>query len=101
MEDLKKLDLYALLGVSSTAKTKEVSLLKSVLIIPKIFLFPTNYHHLFISQIKTAYRKRALTCHPDKNPDDANAVKLFHQLNEALKLLTNEAERVNIGYCIL
>jgi len=30
--------------------------------------------------IKTAYRKKALKVHPDKNPDNPEAAKLFHQV---------------------
>ena len=43
--------------------------------------------------IKKAYRKKALSCHPDKNPDNPKAAELFHQLSQALSVLTNEDER--------
>jgi len=62
MEDVTKLDLYDLLEISHDATSKE---------------------------IKTAYRKKALKCHPDKNPDNPIAVKLFHQLSRALEILTD------------
>uniref|UniRef100_A0A3B4ES92 DnaJ heat shock protein family (Hsp40) member C17 n=1 Tax=Pundamilia nyererei TaxID=303518 RepID=A0A3B4ES92_9CICH len=45
-KDILQMDLYGLLGVESTATTKE---------------------------IKKAYRQKALTCHPDKNPDNPKA----------------------------
>jgi len=55
-------DLYALLGVTSTATE---------------------------SEIKKGYRKRALKCHPDKNPDDPRAAALFIELSSALEILTD------------
>ncbi|XP_057370869.1 dnaJ homolog subfamily C member 17-like [Daphnia carinata] len=61
--DVTKLDLYGLFEVSPDATSQE---------------------------IKTAYRKKALKVHPDKNPDNPEAAKLFHQLSEALKVLTDE-----------
>lgn len=67
MEDLMKIDLYELLNVSVTADEKE---------------------------IKKAYRKKALTCHPDKNPDNPKAAELFQQLSKALEILTDTAARV-------
>ena len=30
--------------------------------------------------IRKAYRKKALKCHPDKNPDDPKAAEIFHQV---------------------
>ena len=57
MERVKGLDLYELLGVEVTSDAKT---------------------------IKKAYRKKALTCHPDKNPDDKKAIELFHQLSGKL-----------------
>uniref|UniRef100_A0AAY4CL33 DnaJ homolog subfamily C member 17 n=1 Tax=Denticeps clupeoides TaxID=299321 RepID=A0AAY4CL33_9TELE len=65
-KELLQLDLYALLGVDGTASTKE---------------------------IKKAYRQKALTCHPDKNPDNPKAAELFHQLSQALEVLTDAAAR--------
>ncbi|VDI22699.1 dnaJ homolog subfamily C member 17-like isoform X1 [Mytilus galloprovincialis] len=64
--DINKLDLYAILDVSEEATEKE---------------------------LVKAYRKRALKCHPDKNPDDPNAAELFHKLSKALELLTDPAAR--------
>uniref|UniRef100_A0A8B9GLY5 J domain-containing protein n=1 Tax=Astyanax mexicanus TaxID=7994 RepID=A0A8B9GLY5_ASTMX len=45
-KEILQLDLYALLGVEEKATEKE---------------------------IKKAYRQRALSCHPDKNPDNPKA----------------------------
>lgn len=44
-------------------------------------------------EIKSAYRKKALTCHPDKNPDNPRAAELFQQLSRALEVLTDPAAR--------
>lgn len=65
-KELLEMDLYALLGVESTATEK---------------------------QIKKAYRQRALSCHPDKNPDNPKAAELFHQLSQALEVLTDAAAK--------
>ncbi|CAD5112582.1 DgyrCDS1795 [Dimorphilus gyrociliatus] len=61
--DLLKIDLYEFLGISHDATSKEI--LKN-------------------------YRKKALECHPDKNPDDPKAAEKFHKLTEALEILTDE-----------
>ena len=66
MNKVKDLDLYLLLEVSPEASEKD---------------------------IRKAYRKKALKCHPDKNPDDPTAAQLFHQLSEALEVLTDAAAR--------
>jgi len=66
MERVKNEDLYKLLEVDPEADTKT---------------------------IKKAYRKIALTCHPDKNPDDKTAVEKFHKLSDALEVLTDDATR--------
>ncbi|KAG8449640.1 hypothetical protein GDO86_016325 [Hymenochirus boettgeri] len=65
-KDLLQLDLYGLLGVEADASERE---------------------------IKKAYRQKALTCHPDKNPDNPQAAELFHQLSQALELLIDGAAR--------
>ena len=44
-------------------------------------------------QIKQAYRKIALTCHPDKNPDNAKAMKVFRDAQEAYEILSNPQKR--------
>lgn len=44
-------------------------------------------------QIRKAYRKKALECHPDKNPDNPKAAELFHQLSKVLEILTDISAR--------
>lgn len=65
--DLKDLDLYGILEIQQSATEKE---------------------------IKTAYRKKALQCHPDKNPDNPKAAQLFLQLSKILTILTDTAARL-------
>ncbi|NXO72246.1 DJC17 protein, partial [Phainopepla nitens] len=65
-KELLERDLYGLLGVGEKASEKEV---------------------------KTAFRQKALTCHPDKNPDNPRAAEIFHQLSQALAVLTDAAAR--------
>ncbi|XP_033127729.1 dnaJ homolog subfamily C member 17-like [Anneissia japonica] len=45
------------------------------------------------SEIKKAYRKKALKCHPDKNPDDAKAAAEWERLAKALEVLTDATAR--------
>ncbi|XP_033163657.1 dnaJ homolog subfamily C member 17 [Drosophila mauritiana] len=45
------------------------------------------------NEIRKAYRKKALECHPDKNPDNPKAVERFHELSKALEILTDESAR--------
>ena len=67
MEELEKnQDLYELFGVANDADE---------------------------ATIKKAYRKKALSCHPDKNPNDPRAAELFLQLSDALWVLTEEQAR--------
>lgn len=44
-------------------------------------------------QIKKAYRKKALECHPDKNPDNPKAAEHFHELSKALEILVDSSAR--------
>lgn len=44
-------------------------------------------------EIKAAYRKLARKHHPDLNPNDAQAVKLFQQINEANEVLSDPEKR--------
>lgn len=64
--DISKEDLYGILGVSELATEKEIT---------------------------KSYRKQALKCHPDKNPDNPAAGELFHKLTQALEILTDAAAR--------
>lgn len=69
MVDFKKfseIDIYKLVGVEITATEVE---------------------------IRKSYRKKALECHPDKNPDNPKAAELFHQLQDALAILSDETAR--------
>jgi len=65
-DDLEKLELYVILDVAEDASEKE---------------------------ILKAYRKKALKCHPDKNPDNPKAAEEFHLLSRALEVLSDEAAR--------
>ncbi|XP_001599974.1 dnaJ homolog subfamily C member 17 [Nasonia vitripennis] len=65
-DDISKLDLYEIIGATITSDE---------------------------SEIKKAYRKKALSCHPDKNPDNPKAAELFLQLSKALEILTDAAAR--------
>ncbi len=59
-------DYYATLGVSKDASSDE---------------------------IKKAYRKKALECHPDRNPGDAKAEARFKDISEAYEALSDENQR--------
>mmetsp|Transcript_29059 Transcript_29059/g.53197 ORF Transcript_29059/g.53197 Transcript_29059/m.53197 type:complete len:583 (+) Transcript_29059:95-1843(+) len=45
------------------------------------------------SDVRSAYRKRARSVHPDKNPDDPNAEKKFRELSAAYQTLSDPAKR--------
>ncbi|XP_060559846.1 dnaJ homolog subfamily C member 17-like [Ruditapes philippinarum] len=64
--DITKEDLYGILDVDETATEKEIT---------------------------KSYRKQALKCHPDKNPDNPKAAELFHKLTQALDILTDAAAK--------
>jgi len=45
------------------------------------------------TEIRQAYRKKALKCHPDKNPDNPKATQLFLELSDALLILLDPKAR--------
>ena len=45
------------------------------------------------SEIKKAYRKKALEHHPDRNPGDANAEEAFKEAAEAFEVLSDDQKR--------
>jgi len=44
-------------------------------------------------EIKKAYRRMAMKCHPDRNPGDKQAEKTFKELNEAFEILSDQNKR--------
>ena len=46
-----------------------------------------------ISDIKKAYKKKAMEFHPDRNKDNKNAEKKFKEINEAYQTLWDEKKR--------
>jgi DnaJ family protein C protein 17 len=66
MADISKINLYKLLDVDLSATEKEII---------------------------SAYRKKALKCHPDKNPNNPKAAEEFHLLSKALQVLTDASAR--------
>ncbi len=63
---MSKRDYYEVLGVSKTADEKE---------------------------LKSAFRKKAMACHPDRHPDDPEAESRFKELNEAYGILSDADKR--------
>jgi len=45
------------------------------------------------SQVKEAYRKKALQYHPDRNPDDKEAEEKFKEASEAYEILSDRQKR--------
>ena len=46
-----------------------------------------------VSEIKKAYRKKAIKFHPDKNPGDSSAEENFKKAAEAYEILGNQEKR--------
>jgi len=63
---MAKKDYYEILGISKTATADE---------------------------IKSAYRKLALKCHPDRNPDNKEAEEKFKEAAEAYEVLSDSEKR--------
>jgi len=66
MDSMIKKDLYEFLGVQETATE---------------------------SEIKKAFRQKALICHPDKNPDDVKAAQDFRDLTKCCEILLDTEAR--------
>ena len=45
------------------------------------------------AELKSAFRKAAMSCHPDRNPGDKQAEALFKELNEAYQHLSDPQKR--------
>jgi curved DNA-binding protein CbpA len=55
---------------------------------------PTEHASLDLIKIRSAYRKKALLLHPDKNPDNiASATEAFKKLQNAFEKLVHILKR--------
>ncbi|MEM9104897.1 MAG: J domain-containing protein [Pseudomonadota bacterium] len=45
------------------------------------------------SEIKAAFRKKAMKCHPDRNPDDPQALDRFKDITLAYNIVGQEDQR--------
>ena len=50
--------------------------------------------------IKTAFKKKALLYHPDKNNGDLEKEKIFKKINTAYQILSNPKSRANYDLSI-
>ena len=48
------------------------------------------------SDLKKAFRSLARKHHPDKNPDDTDAERLFKEVQEAYAVLSNPEQRLSL-----
>ncbi|GAA5943129.1 J domain-containing protein [Sporobolomyces koalae] len=48
-----------------------------------------------LQEIKSSFRKRSLKVHPDRNPDNPEAARLFHELRVAADLLSDPTQRAS------
>ncbi|CAF1328579.1 unnamed protein product [Rotaria sordida] len=72
MADITQLDLYELFGLNETCSTKELT---------------------------TAFRRKALKCHPDKYPNENEKKEHFLLIKRALELLTDKQAREAYDAC--
>ena len=47
------------------------------------------------SEIKSAFRKKAMQYHPDKNPEDKEAEEKFKEVTEAYSILSDPEKKEN------
>jgi len=52
------------------------------------------------ARIKSAYRKLASTCHPDKNPDNRHAQDQFIEIQQAYRVLCDPARRARYDHSL-
>ncbi|XP_059518564.1 dnaJ homolog subfamily C member 12 isoform X2 [Myotis daubentonii] len=51
-----------------------------------------------VEQILAEFKVRALECHPDKHPENSQAVETFQKLQKAKEILTNEESRARYDH---